>query len=60
MSCEGAQKVSDPQFSHFVAPPPLPVINDQSLTQEILVSHSIKYNGRILLRDTVDDQLIDI
>ena len=28
----GAQKVSDPRFSHFVAPPPLPVINDQSLT----------------------------
>ena len=26
----GAQKVSDPRFSHFVAPP-LPVINDQSL-----------------------------
>ena len=26
----GAQKVSDPQFSHFVAPP-LPVSNDQSL-----------------------------
>ena len=26
----GGQKVSDPQFSHFVAPP-LPVINDQSL-----------------------------
>ena len=26
---EGAQKVSDPRFSHFVAP--LPVINDQSL-----------------------------
>ena len=25
------QKVSDPRFSHFVAPPPLPVINDQSL-----------------------------
>ena len=25
----GPQKVSDPQFSHFVAP--LPVINDQSL-----------------------------
>ena len=29
----GAQKVLDPRFSHFVAPPPLPVINDQSLTQ---------------------------
>ena len=28
----GAQKVSDPRFSHFVAPPPLPVINDQSLS----------------------------
>ena len=28
----GAQKVSDPRFSHFVAPPPLPVISDQSLT----------------------------
>ena len=27
-----AQKVSDPRFSHFVAPP-LPVINDQSLTE---------------------------
>ena len=27
----GAQKVSDPRFSHFVAPR-LPVINDQSLT----------------------------
>ena len=27
----GAQTVLDPQFSHFVAPP-LPVINDQSLT----------------------------
>ena len=28
----GVQKVSDPRFSHFVAPPPpLPVINDQSL-----------------------------
>ena len=26
----GVQKVSDPRFSHFVAPP-LPVINDQSL-----------------------------
>ena len=28
----GAQKVSDPRFSHFVAPP-LPVINDQSLNE---------------------------
>ena len=27
---EGAHKISDPQFSHFVAPP-LPVINDRSL-----------------------------
>ena len=27
----GAQKVSDPRFSHVVAPPPLPIINDQSL-----------------------------
>ena len=26
----GGQNVSDPRFSHFVAPP-LPVINDQSL-----------------------------
>ena len=26
----GVQKVSDPRFSHFVAPP-LPIINDQSL-----------------------------
>ena len=26
-----AQKVLDPRFSHFVAPPSLPVINDQSL-----------------------------
>ena len=30
----GAQTVLDPQFSHFVAPPPLPVINDQSLSAE--------------------------
>ena len=29
---EGTQKVADQQFSNFVAPPPpLPVINDQSL-----------------------------
>ena len=30
----GQQNVSDPRFSYFVAlpPPPLPVINDQSLT----------------------------
>ena len=28
----GAQKVSDPRFSHFVAPP-LPVINEQSLME---------------------------
>ena len=27
----GAQKVSDSRFSRFAAPPPLPVINDQSL-----------------------------
>ena len=31
----GAQKVSDPRFSHFVAPP-LPVINDQSLNHIVL------------------------
>ena len=30
---EGGQKVMGPRFSYFVAPaPPLPVINDQSLT----------------------------
>ena len=29
----GAQKVLDPRFSHFVAP--LPVINDQSLTETL-------------------------
>ena len=27
----GKQNVSGPQFSHFAPPPPLPVINDQSL-----------------------------
>ena len=27
----GVQKVSDPRFPHFVPPPSLPVINDQSL-----------------------------
>ena len=27
----GGAKVSDTRSSHFVAPPPLPVINDQSL-----------------------------
>ena len=27
----GAQKVSDPRFSHSVAPPPFLVINDRSL-----------------------------
>ena len=27
----GAQKVLDPLFSHFVAPPPLPLVNDPSL-----------------------------
>ena len=37
----GTQKVSDPKFPHFVAPP-LPVINYQSLTGtgESLVSHT--------------------
>ena len=29
----GVQNVSDPQFSHFVSPPPhFPVINDRSLS----------------------------
>ena len=37
----GAQKVSDPQFSHFVAP--LPVINDHSLTS--LDHHIISQHG---------------
>ena len=30
-SLGGTQNVWDPHFSHFVAPPSLPVINDQSL-----------------------------
>ena len=28
----GAAKVLDPQFSHFLAPTPLPLINDGSLS----------------------------
>ena len=31
LSGGGAQKVLDPQCPHFVAPPPLPIMNDQSL-----------------------------
>ena len=34
----GAQKVSDLRFSHFVAPPPFPVINDQSLGVLLVIS----------------------
>ena len=30
----GTQNVSDPRFSHFVAPPPLPIIDDQSLSSK--------------------------
>ena len=36
------QNVSDPRFSHFIAPPPLSVINEQSLetieSKELLLS----------------------
>ena len=36
----GRKKVSDPRFSHFVAPPPLPIINDQSINEEVLAGIS--------------------
>ena len=32
VSREGGANVSDPRFSHFEQPPPLPVINDQSFS----------------------------
>ena len=45
----GGQKVSDTRFSHYVAPPPLPLINDQSLKTSVSVfPHNIDTFENIL------------
>ena len=39
---KGVQKVSDPRFTHFVAPP-LPVINEQSLSRSAITVYIYIY-----------------
>ena len=49
-----AQKVSDPRFSHFVASP-LPVINDQSLSNQTRLRTSMTLiTGRQVLGGHLD------